>query len=91
MLLNVSLLLCQTHPGVEGSHHELKTLFDQGCRAQSPALSKHHYLVKLSFSVPLGVLGQGGVGPDSKPRHQADLQAKSCPPLKSHVLYVLIW
>ena len=31
---------------------------------QSLALSKHHYLVKPSFSMPLAVLGQwgGGVG-----------------------------
>ena len=38
------------------------TILDQGCRAQSPALSKHHYLVKPSFFVPLAVLGQGGGG-----------------------------
>ena len=61
MLLNVSLLVCQTHPGVEGTRHELS-------RAQSPALSKHHYPVKPSFSVPLAVLGQGGGVPTLRPR-----------------------
>ena len=60
MLLNVSLLLCQTHPRVYGTPHKLKMVFDQGCHAQSSALSKHHYPVKPSFSVPLAVLGQGG-------------------------------
>ena len=40
----------------------LHPVFDQGCRMQSPAFSKHHYPVKPSFSVPLAVLGQGGGG-----------------------------
>ena len=45
-----------------GLGHELKTVFNQGGHAQSLALSKHHYSVKPSFSVPLAVLGQGGGG-----------------------------
>ena len=60
MLLSVSLLLC--HLGFLGTCHELKMVFDPECSAQSPALSKHHYLVRPSFSVPLAVLGQGGGG-----------------------------
>ena len=48
------------YPVKPSSFAPSKTVFDQGCHAQSPALSKHHYPAKPVFSVPLAVLGQGG-------------------------------